>query len=93
MHVIRIHRRLVRSGLFVLQSVAFTWMLGQGMNASMNDSHNLGRRVFVSCSVLQLKNLIFISMETGPCFERLGKHVFVEDSMLTYLLERVVAEP
>ena len=52
--------------------------VGQGMNASMNDSHNLGASDFRFCFVLIPS--AGHSMEVGIRYERMGRYVFAQDS-------------
>jgi hypothetical protein len=54
-------------------------LLGQGMNASMNDSHNLGMKV---SDVIEntLFNFLLFSLEVDACIERLGKTFIAENS-------------
>lgn len=44
---------------------------GQGMNASMGDSHNLGMLAFAFLATLVITDILF-SLENIPCFERMG---------------------
>ena len=77
MHVIPIPRKLVCIHKHWLVA-CLNLLLGQGMNASMNDSHNLGMRV-LSLKIAFL-NFYFFSLEVDACIERLGKTFITENS-------------
>lgn len=55
-------------------------LTGQGMNASMNDTHNLGR-LHSECDIIH-GNLCLHSLETCTCAPRMGRHLPSEDSKL-----------
>lgn len=60
---------------------------GQGMNASMNDTHNLGsHRGFPSmyCIIALTAHVsLIISMEISTCFTRLGRYLSSQDGVST----------
>ena len=70
-----IHPRQVRAGNEMYPSVVYT-PLGQGMNVSMNDTHNLGGWIYYVCSVFPI---MIISMEDYAGCEGVGKPIDFED--------------